>query len=54
MHSDRRRIVNNVYSLSSVLESEETIDSCTQLFCETMRDLGKDDSVIDLGLWINM
>ena len=54
MHADRRRIVNNIYSLSSVLESEKAIDSCTQLFCETMRDLGKGDCVIDLGLWINM
>lgn len=53
-HSERRRIVNNVYSLSSVLESENAIDSCTQLFCESMRDFARQESIVDLGLWINM
>lgn len=53
-HSERRRIVNNVYSMSSVLESENAIDSCTQLFCETMRDFAKQNSIVDLGLWTNM
>lgn len=53
-HSERRRIVNNAYSMSSVLESEKAIDSCTQLFRETMRDFARQNSVVDLGLWINM
>ena len=53
-HAERRRIVNNVYSLSSVLESEKAIDSCTQLFCETMREFAKQNCKVDLGLWINM
>ncbi|KAL8994648.1 MAG: hypothetical protein Q9188_007009 [Gyalolechia gomerana] len=53
-HSERRRIINNAYSMSSVLASESAIDSCTQLFCETMRDFAAYNTVIDLGLWINM
>ena len=53
-HSERRRIVNNVYSMSSVLESEKAVDSCTQLFCETMREFAKRSSLIELSLWINM
>ena len=53
-HLERRRIVNNVYSMSSVLESENAIDLCTQLFCETMRGFAGQKSVVDLGLWINM
>ncbi|MCJ1474776.1 hypothetical protein MMC13_003436 [Lambiella insularis] len=53
-HSERRRIVNSVYSMSSVLESEKAIDSCTELFCETMRDFAKQKSLVDLDLWINM
>lgn len=40
--------------MSSVLESEKAIDSCTQLFRETMRDFARQNSVVDLGLWINM
>ena len=54
VHAERRRIVNSVYSMSSVLESEHSIDSCTELFCETMRDFAKQKTVIDLNLWINM
>ena len=46
--------MNSVYSLSSVLESEEAMNLCTQLFCETMRDFAKQNAVVDLGLWINM
>lgn len=53
-HAERRRIVNSVYSMSSVLESEKFIDSCTQLFCESMEGFAKEESVIDLSLWINM
>lgn len=46
--------MNNVYSMSSVLESEKAIDSCTELLCDTMRDFAKQESVVDLGLWMNM
>ncbi|KAL8920034.1 MAG: hypothetical protein Q9208_006489 [Pyrenodesmia sp. 3 TL-2023] len=53
-HAERRRIVNGVYSMSSVLESEESIDSCTQLLCDSMLDFVTQQSVIDLSLWINM
>ncbi len=53
-HSERRRIVNDVYSMSSVLESEKAIDSCTQLFCATMRGFARQKSTVDLSLWINM
>ena len=53
-HSDRRRVVNNVYSLSSVLESEKSIEQCTQLFCETMHDFLEKGVMDDLSLWINM
>ncbi|EPE33442.1 Cytochrome P450 [Glarea lozoyensis ATCC 20868] len=53
-HSERRRIVNNVYSMSSVLESEKAIDWCTQLFCDTFNVLARQNKAIDLGLWINM
>ena len=29
-------------------------DSCTQLFCETMRDFARQKSLVDLCLWVNM
>ncbi|KAH7409032.1 cytochrome P450 oxidoreductase [Cadophora sp. MPI-SDFR-AT-0126] len=53
-HAERRRIVNNVYSMSSILESEGVIDSCTDQWCETVRELAKQKSVVDLRYLINM
>ncbi|KAF4630214.1 hypothetical protein G7Y89_g7929 [Cudoniella acicularis] len=52
-HSERRRIVNNVYSMTSVLQSEKSIDSCTQLFCGTMSEFSEKEKVVDLSLWVN-
>lgn len=40
--------------MSSVLESEKAMDSCTQLFSETMREFAEQKSVVDLSLWTNM
>ena len=53
-HSERRRIVNNVYSMSSVLESEDSIDTCTQVLSENLQDFAKQKSTVDLSQWINM
>jgi acetamidase/formamidase len=54
LHAERRRIVNHVYSMSSVLESEEAIDSCTQLLCDTFSDFASQKTVIGMSLWMNM
>lgn len=40
--------------MSSVLESVAAIDSCTQLFCETMRTFASKKSTVDLGTWLHM
>ncbi|KAG4425991.1 hypothetical protein IFR04_000935 [Cadophora malorum] len=53
-HAERRRIVNNVYSMSSILESEGVIDSCTDEWCETVSKLAKQKSIVDLRFLINM
>ena len=54
VHAERRRIVNNAYSMSSVLESEQAVDTCTQILCKTIREFANQKSQVDLGLWINM
>ena len=38
LHTDRRGIVNAVYSLSNVLKSEKYFDQCWELFIQRMRD----------------
>lgn len=52
LHAERRKIVNHVYSLSSVLQSESYIDKCTDLFMSRMRDLAVSGKPVDLGEWI--
>lgn len=52
LHAERRKIVNHVYSLSSVLQSESYIDKCTNLFMSRLRDLAVSGQAVDLGEWI--
>ena len=54
LHADRRRIVNNVYSLSNVLKSEEYIDKCSELFIRRMDEYADQGTVVDFGMWLQM
>ncbi|KAH8896794.1 cytochrome P450 oxidoreductase [Thozetella sp. PMI_491] len=54
VHSERRRIVNNVYSLSNVLKSESYIDKCSQMFTERLGEFADTNKVVDLGNWLQM
>ncbi|KAL2864115.1 cytochrome P450 [Aspergillus lucknowensis] len=51
-HSARRKLVNNIYSMSSVLESEQYIDTCTEVFLSKMAKFAEKGQVVDLGEWI--
>ncbi|KAL4790363.1 cytochrome P450 [Aspergillus venezuelensis] len=51
-HAARRKIVNSVYSMSNVLECEEYIDDCIDLFMEKMGRFSKTKENIDLGEWV--
>ncbi|KAL4925300.1 cytochrome P450 [Aspergillus undulatus] len=50
-HTARRKLVNNVYSMSSVLESEEYIDECMDMFMQKMAKFAQRKEIIDLGVW---
>lgn len=52
LHSDRRRIVNNVYAMSSVLQSEQFIDRCSLLLMDKLGSLADKNEAIDLGEWL--
>lgn len=52
LHSERRRIVNHVYSLSNVLQFETFIDRCSELFMTRLGELADGVQVIDLGEWL--
>lgn len=52
VHGERRRIMNNVYSLANVLKSETYIDGCSELFLQRLS--GNVDAIepFDLGTWV--
>jgi hypothetical protein len=54
LHSDYRRIVNPVYTLSNVLKSEEYINSVSALFIKRLEEYADHDETINLGTWLQM
>ena len=52
LHSERRRIVNNIYSMSNVLQSERYIDECSKLFAIKLGELADQAKQVDLGEWL--
>ncbi|KAI1630389.1 cytochrome P450 [Exophiala viscosa] len=53
-HAERRRLVNNAYSMSSILESETYIDECSQLFIQRMGEYADSGQNFDFGMWLQM
>jgi hypothetical protein len=52
LHAERRKIVNNVYSMTTVLSLEPYIDACSALFVQRMGEAADSHTVIDLGSWL--
>ncbi|RMZ80495.1 hypothetical protein DV736_g6662, partial [Chaetothyriales sp. CBS 134916] len=52
LHSQRRRIVNHVYSLSNVLQSEARIDRCTLILVDMFTRIAQNTDICDLGTWL--
>ena len=52
VHTERRRIVNHVYSLSNVLQSEEYINQCSLLFIQRIGEHADSGRVLDPGEWL--
>ena len=40
--------------MSSILESEQYIDTCTDAFVEKLDSFSKSGDVVDLGAWLQM
>ena len=54
VHSNYRRIVNPVYTLSNVLKSENYINRCSELFIRRLGEHADRNEAIDLGTWLQM
>ncbi|KAH8812835.1 cytochrome P450 [Xylogone sp. PMI_703] len=52
LHAQRRRFVNGIYSMSTILESEAYINDCIDVFLAKMAKFAKKRQSIDLGEWI--
>ena len=53
-HTERRRILNPIYTMSSTLEQEKYIDACMDLFGRRMSDYADSGEIVDLGKWLWM
>ena len=51
-HRNMKKVIGHAYSMSNVLEMEESIDSCITLFLSQLKDLARRKEVVDLGEWI--
>lgn len=53
-HASRRRLVNNMYAMSSILESEPYINDCTELFVTKLEGMADGKTSIDLGRYLQL
>ncbi|KAL4926772.1 cytochrome P450 [Aspergillus undulatus] len=53
-HADRRRIVSNVYSMTSVLQSEQYIEKCIDVWIAKLRSMADAKESFDMWLWTRM
>lgn len=51
-HRDQKRKIANAYSLSTLLQSEEAIDSCSTLFMDRLNEFAAKSESVDLGAWL--
>ncbi|EAU32038.1 conserved hypothetical protein [Aspergillus terreus NIH2624] len=54
VHAERRRIVSHVYTMTSILQSENYLDECTAVFLEQMGKIADRKGTFDLHEWARM
>ncbi|CAK7201538.1 hypothetical protein SEUCBS139899_004244 [Sporothrix eucalyptigena] len=54
LHASRRKITNNLYSMSSIARSEESIDLCTAVLLEQMTKYAQSGATLDMAAWAQM
>lgn len=53
-HTRHRKIVNPVYTMTSVMKNESAIDDCLNWFIKRVGEYADSGKVMDLGHWIEM
>lgn len=54
VHAQRRRIVNGVYTMQSILQSEPYVNKCTEVLLQQLEDVVDAKASIDLLEWTRM
>lgn len=52
VHASRRRIVNNLYSMSSIVQAEGGIDVCIDMFMAQMGEFAESGQILDAAQWV--
>ncbi|KAJ5962596.1 pisatin demethylase [Penicillium viridicatum] len=51
-HRDQKRPVANAYSMTSLLELEPAVDSCSEIFMSQLSKFADQNAPVDLGIWL--
>lgn len=51
-HRVEKRKIGAAYSLPNLLQSEEAVDSCVNLFMDRLNDFASKGKAVDLGAWL--
>ena len=51
-HRDQKKLVASAYSMSSLLELEPAVDSCSVLFMSQLDKFASSSGAVDLGAWL--
>lgn len=54
LHTERRKIAKPIYTSSNILEQEEFVDACLEIFDQRMTEFAKSAEAVDLGKWLWM
>ncbi|KAF3387658.1 Cytochrome P450 monooxygenase mpaDE [Penicillium rolfsii] len=52
-HRNQKRPVANAYSMTSLLEVEPAVDSCTEVLISRLQDFAAKGQPVDLGTWLH-
>lgn len=51
-HRVEKRKVGNAYALANLLQAEQGVDSCIDLFMQRMEEYATGNKPVDLGAWL--
>ena len=53
-HTYRRKMINNIFSVASVLESEQYMNNATEAFFSRMSEFADTETPVDMSQWLHM